>query len=163
MLSLFIAFFLGNSFLTRCSQFGPALRTVVSALLCIAIMVMPLLVVIYLAPYDVHCKTRFDRDWKGETPEWCYEKFPNCYAYIQLKYWDNRFLGFLYRGLENFLTSLPMSLVYLTVTYRVISANPIAFFSFGIFGCKPQDKERNMTNAVLESVEIIPHAWYFAI
>lgn len=92
---------------------------------------------------------------------------PNVYTYIQDRYWDNRFLGFLYRGPENFLTSIPMNLVYLTVTYRVMRSNPLAFFTLGICGCTPKSEthedEKIVDNVVLENEASVPHVWYMAI
>ena len=48
LLSIFIAFFLGNSFLVRYNRIGPAVKTVCSALLCIVIMFAPLIIIIYI-------------------------------------------------------------------------------------------------------------------
>ena len=107
-----------------------------------------------------------EREWAGKTPSWCYDKVPNVYTYIQDRYWDNRFLGFLYRGPENFITSIPMNLVYLTVTYRVMKANPLGFFTLGIFGCASKDgiEQTNIRkNAVMENEVSVPHVWYMAI
>ena len=48
ILSIFVAFFLGNSFLSRVDRKGPAVRTVCTALLCIAIMFAPTAIIIYI-------------------------------------------------------------------------------------------------------------------
>ena len=100
-------------------------------------MFTPLLLIIYYQPFQLHCKLRFDRDWHGKTPVWCYDKVPNVYTYIQDKYWENGFGWFFYRGLENALKCIPMNLIYLTVTYRVMKSNALAFCTLGILGCKP--------------------------
>ena len=42
----------------------------------------PLAVIVYIAPYMIHCHSRFDRDWQGAYPDWCYDKIPNVYTYI---------------------------------------------------------------------------------
>ena len=107
---------------------------------------------------------RFDRNWQGPIPEWCYDKLPNVYTYIQLKYWENRFLGFLYRGPENFLVAIPTNVLYLTMTYRVASSHTRAFFSLGILSKKtenPEDLDKKQD--VLTSEASIPHIWYMAI
>ena len=132
LLSIFIAFFMGNAFLVRSDQLCKALKTISVALVCIVIMFSPLVVIVYWRPYVLHCGLRFDRDWQGPYPEWCFDKLPSVYTYIQLKYWDNRFLGFLYRKLDNFLVSIPMNVLYLTMTYRVARAHPWTFFTLGI-------------------------------
>ena len=59
-----------------------------------------------------------------------------------------------------------MNLVYLTVTYRVMKANPLGFFTLGIFGCAPKDvvEQNNIRkNAVMENEVSVPHVWYMAI
>ena len=82
LLSIYIAFFVGNSFLTRYNRIWAAIRTVLTALMCILIMVMPLLIVIYIQPYLLHCAQRFVRGWQGTIPEWCSDVAPNVYTYI---------------------------------------------------------------------------------
>lgn len=134
LLSLFIAFFVGNKFLIIWNKPLPACKAVATALLCIAVMFAPLIIVVYWKPTELHCGLREDRQWQGEMPTWCSDKVPSVYTYIQLKYWENRFLGFLYRGPENFLTAIPMNIIYSAVTLRLAISRPGAFFSLGIFG-----------------------------
>ena len=155
LLSVYIAFFLGNAFLERVHLVGKALKTVLTTLLCVAIMFAPVVVVIYTQPYLLHCDLRTRTEWTGTYPKWCAEKLPNVYAFIQLLYWDNQFLGFLYRKAEHVFTAAPMNIIYTTVVSRVASANPAAFFSLGIFG-----RERTQDGTVLDSFESVPHAWY---
>ena len=82
LLSIFIAFFVGNSFLVRCDRLKPAAKAVITALLCIAIMVAPLIIIVYVQPYMLHCDLRFKREWQGPVPEWCYDKIPNVFTFI---------------------------------------------------------------------------------
>ena len=132
LLSIFIAFFMGNAFLVRIDRFSKAVKTVLVVLVCVIIMLSPLLVVVYWRPYILHCKLRLEREWQGPYPEWCFDKLPSVYTYIQLKYWDNRFLGFLYRKLDNFLVSIPMNLLYMYMTFKMARSHPKAFFTLGI-------------------------------
>lgn len=57
-----------------------------------------------------------------------------------------------------------MNLVYLTVTYRVMKSNPLAFFTLGIFGCVPKGDENTVkkVNVVIENEVSVPHVWYMA-
>ena len=127
-------------------------------------MLAPLIIIVYWKPYELHCGMRFERNWQGPIPEWCYDKLPNVYTYIQLKYWENRFLGFLYRGPENFLVAIPTNVLYITMTYRVAKSHSKAFFSLGIFGSKSEENEERVEKKdVLRSAESIPHIWYMAI
>ena len=166
LLSVFIAYFLGNKFLVRLflSEYRSALKVVFTILVCVIIMFAPLIIIVYWKPYQLHCSLRFERNWQGPIPEWCYDKLPNVYTYIQLKYWENRFLGFLYRGPENFLVAIPTNVLYLTMTYRVASSHTSAFFTLGIFGKKTENKEDLAEKKdVLTSEASIPHIWYMAI
>ena len=149
LLSIFIAFFLGNKILDNIFKPSKSIRTVVTALVCILIMFAPLVVVVYWKPTILHCGLRKERDWQGEHPFWCSERIPNVYTYIQLKYWQNRFLGFLYRGIENILTAIPTNVVYIAVTARLAKAQPLAFMSLGIFG---KEKKRKDGSAVLDGL-----------
>ena len=72
-------------------------------------------------------------------------------------------MGFLYRGLENFVVAIAMNVIYMSMTYRVASSQPKAFFSLGIFGKSEEKKDENKKISVLDSVESVPHIWYMAI
>ena len=107
---------------------------------------------------------RFERNWQGPIPEWCYDQLPNVYTYVQFKYWENRFLGFLYRGPEKFLVAIPTNVLYLTITYRFASRNRRAFLTLGIYGEKTEDPENLAKKKdVLTSETSIPHIWYMTI
>ena len=124
-------------------------------------MFAPLMIVVYMTPYVIHCQTRSERDWQGSYPDWCHDKLPNVYTYIQLRYWDNQFLGFLYRKFDHFLTAIPMNIIYLVATYRVVKSNPKAFFSLGILNSSSHDGvKQGDSKQVLGSIESIPHTWY---
>jgi len=71
LLSIFIAFFMGNKFLVNCDRLGPSVKAVFTSLVCIVIMFTPLLIVIYWKPTVLHCDLRQDRDWQGPFPSWC--------------------------------------------------------------------------------------------
>ena len=122
LLSIFIAFFIGNAILIRTDRCCATFRSITIAIICICIMFMPLIIIVYWRPYYLHCGVRYERDWQGPYPEWCYDDFPNVYTYIQLKYWDNRFLGFLYRPLNNLITSIAMNIIYLAMTLRMMTS-----------------------------------------
>ena len=149
---------MGNKFLINFDKCVPSAKVVFTSLVCIVIMFTPLLIVVYWRPTMLHCGLRQDRDWQGPYPSWCQGQVPNVYTYIQLKYWENRFLGFLYRGPENFLTSIPMNVLYLAMTVRLAISQPLAFFSLGILG-----KGSKKDLSVLGRPESVPHVWYMAI
>ena len=48
ILSILVAFYLGNSFLSRFGQIGPAIKTVSTALVCIIVMFAPSAFIIYI-------------------------------------------------------------------------------------------------------------------
>ena len=65
LLSVFIAFFLGNKFLVRMfhSQYKSAFKVVFTTLVCVMIMIAPLIIIVYWKPYELHCGMRFERNW----------------------------------------------------------------------------------------------------
>ena len=82
LLSIFIAFFVGNAILIRSDRCLATARSIFVALICIAIMFAPLLIIVYWRPHLLHCGLRFDREWRGTFPEWCIDDVPNVYTYI---------------------------------------------------------------------------------
>ena len=133
LLSLFIAFYLGNYILVNSGSCRKSFFATYIALLCVIIMFIPLITVTNWVPYLKHCVSRYENGPVGVShPEWCYDTFPNVYTYIQLKHWENRFLGFLYRKPEQFLTSIPMNVIYMYVTWKLVRNKTRETLSFGI-------------------------------
>ena len=55
---------------------------------------------------------------------------------ILILYRENRFLGFLYRGIDNFIVALPMNLIFFYVFSRFIRAQSWNILTFGVFNIK---------------------------
>lgn len=111
--------------------------------LCAVFIFLPLFVIQYVKPYEMHCDTKIDRT--NAVPVWCLDSFPSIYPYIQMTYWDNQFLCFLKRQPDNFLVAVPMFVITFAVTGRLLRE---VLFS------------RSFTH--LTQDVMVPHAAYFA-
>lgn len=79
-------------------------------------------------------------------------------------YRENRFLGFLYRGIDNFLVSIPMNLIFFYILARFIRAQSWNLLSFGIFGINEGKKRSNSAKiSIYENPALIPFAWNFFV
>ena len=46
-----------------------------------AIVVIPIVIIVYWKPYEMYCLSRLDTTLK--VPDWCWDTFPNVYNYVQ--------------------------------------------------------------------------------
>ena len=68
------------------------------------------------------------------------------------------------RGYEHVWNSIPMNIMYLTVTIRTMLANPAAFLTYGICGCsQAKNRSKEKHNVVLENEASVPHVWYMIV
>jgi len=139
----------------------PYLFTIVVS---IGIVLAPLLMYLFVNPYEMHCDSKFESPYK--LPEWCLSTTPNIYAYIQKTYWNAGFMEFLNRpGWQvEFLKALPTNLFSLYIIYKVINANHMKhFLTLGIFkeDIKAKEGEEPETYDVQESPFAIGLCWHY--
>ena len=92
---------------------------VYSALLTIIVLTVPLLVIAYVAPYQLHCAPKSPQR-TDQVPLWCLQTVPSVYGHIQTQYWQNTLFGFLYRPLHHMLTALPMFMLLYFCIWKAI-------------------------------------------
>ena len=119
LLSVYIAYYMGNKILIELGKcrIMAAFKYILVSLLCIVVMFTPVILISYYIPYKLYCLNQSN---SAPQPIWCDQPIPNLYGFIQFVYWDNRFLGFFYRPLDNFLTSLPMTLLFYALIYTSV-------------------------------------------
>ena len=80
---------------------------------------------------------------------------------------DNRFLGFLYRGIQPFLVSLPMNIVFFYIFGRFFRAQRWNLATFGVFGIGEkiivERKKKSKFTTIYDNPVLIPFAWNFFI
>ena len=83
LLSIFVAFYLGNAILIRCcDRLGSALSKIAVALICVVIMFTPYVIISVARPYVLHCDSRVNDTGVDYKAEWCYSAIPSVYTYI---------------------------------------------------------------------------------
>ena len=134
--------------------------------LCLMFVIAPILLTMYVIPYDMHCTSKLNT--KYEVPDWCWSFLPNLYEHVQKVYWNAGFLEFLNRPnwQIEFLKALPTNLFALYILAKLISSTGIMhFLSFGIFQPNPVPSEGSeVSNYDVESCPFsIPLGWHFLL
>jgi hypothetical protein len=79
-------------------------------------------------------------------------------------YRENRFLGFLYRGLDHILIAMPMNILFLYILFRFLRAQKWNLLTFGIFGLGESNAQAVRPKAsIYDNPALIPFAWNFII
>ena len=112
LLSVFIAVPMLKKILFT-KSYCKILKYLMASWLCACFVLLPPFIIQYVVPYQMHCDSKIDRT--NAVPAWCLDTWPSCYAYIQYVYWDNQFMAFMARNWDNFIVSIPMCVITVSV------------------------------------------------
>lgn len=124
----------GEGLVTRvCMRVGSMFTCVmyaVTIVLMVAVAAITLAFVVVWKPFEMYCLSRLDSD--EAAPEWCFDTpVPSIYGYIQKKYWDVGFLGFLDRPWYLFATALFTNALVLYLILRLVQGHGVVNFLTG--------------------------------
>ena len=93
---------------------------------------------------------------------------PNIYNYIQFVYWDNMFMGILFRKWDHLLVSLPMFIIFFGLMYKIAQKQGKNFLTLGLYGYQEEVfcgslVTKQPKESIFSRPEVIPHAWFFAV
>lgn len=123
---------------------------------------LPIGVIIYWKPYELHCDTKLDVT--NQVSPWCLDSWPNVYSHIQYVYWDNQVLSFMFRDTHLFAMAFLMNFIFAYTMYRVIwGLSWLNFFSLGLLRSASTKTRQNSSSDFFAKQEILPHAFFYMV
>ena len=123
-----------------------------SAWFSVFFITVPVLIILFIKPYEMHCEPKADRT--DTLPIWCLDEFPNVYSYIQFVYWDNQALALFKRRWDVLLVAVPMTFLAFVAITRVCMAQPKRFLTLGVL-------ESKTVKSFYSDERIVPHCLFF--